>query len=145
MKSAEFYRTTAWKWFSRYVILHYSDGNGNVKCATSGLWYRCNDKNLHLGHWIKVFEGGGKTNFNTAFDERNVMPQSHSENVYKGGNQIAMMEAIIKIHGQKAIDKLLIKRKHPFKLDKYTLSEISDHYKEKFNNLSKIKGNPWKK
>jgi len=143
MKSTEFYKSTAWKHFSRYVLLYYSI-EGLVKCETSKRWYACNDRLMHCGHLIKVFEGGGNTNFNTAFDFRNVLPQCHQDNVHKGGNELKMLDAIERIHGKGTYDELKIKSKLPFKLDKYTLDLIVNEYKVKFNELVKIKGNPWK-
>ena len=143
MKSKQFYSSTAWRWFSRYVLLHYSN-EGVVQCATSGVFMQVNDRNCHLGHLIKVFETGGKTNFNTAFDERNVMPQSHQENVYKSGNEIKMMEAINKRFGEDTYNQLKIKARTPYKLDPVEMKDISDYYRLKFNELAKTKGNPWK-
>lgn len=143
MKSRDFYKTTAWKWFSRYTLLYYST-DGAVQCATSGKWYNCNNKLIHCGHLIKVFDTGGKTNFATAFDFRNVLPQSHQENVYKSGNELKMLEAIEKIHGEGTYYELRKKSRFPFRLDKVTLQEISEEYRIKFNELTKTKGNPWK-
>lgn len=143
MKSKDFYKTTAWKWFSKYILLSYSN-NGAVQCVTSGKWYQCNDKRICAGHLVKVFNGN-HTNFNTAFDFRNVMPQSDMENRYKGGNELVMMQVVDRVHGEGTTQDLISKSKHPFKLDKYTLDEIAKEYRLKFNELTKIKGNPWKK
>ena len=143
MKSREFYKTTAWKWFSRYTLLYYST-DGAVQCATSGRWYNCNNRNMHCGHLIKVFETGGKTNFSTAFDFRNVLPQCHQDNVYKGGNELKMLDAVEKVHGIGTYQELRKKARMPFRLDKLTLKEISDEYRIKFNQLTKTKGNPYK-
>jgi hypothetical protein len=143
MKSKEFYKTTAWKWFSKYVLLYYST-DGAVQCSTGGKWYNCNNKLMHCGHLIKVFDTGGKTNFATAFDFRNVLPQSHQHNVHMGGNELKMLDAIEKIHGIGTYQELRQKARFPFILDKVTLQEISDEYRIKFNELTKTKGNPWK-
>ncbi len=61
-----------------------------------------------------------------------------------GGNELNMMEAINAKHGKDTYDQLKIKSRFPFKLDKWTLSVISDEYRFKFNELVKTKGNPWK-
>lgn len=143
MKSSKVYTTTAWKWFGKYIILKYSN-NGVVQCCTSKRWYSCNDKNIHAGHLIKVDEGGGNTNYAVAFDERNVLPQSHSENVHKGGNQLKMLDEVERIHGKGTYDDLRQKARFPFKLDKVTLKMIAEEYKAKFKELEKEKGNPWK-
>lgn len=142
MKSKEFYKTTAWKWFSKYVLLYYSH-DGAVQCSTSKRWYNCNDKNMHAGHLVKVFNGNS-SNFNTAFDFRNILPQCHQENVHKGGNELIMMQEVDRIHGQGTTQTLIQLSRFPFKLDKYTLDEIAKDYRLKFNELVKVKGDPWK-
>lgn len=143
MKSKDFYRSTAWRWFSRYVLLYYST-DGAVQCATSGTWYNVNSKKMHCGHLIKVFDSGGKTNFATAFDFKNVLPQCHRDNVHMGGNELKMLDAIEKTHGKGTYDELRQKARFPFRLDKVTLKEISDEYRLKFHALTETKGNPWK-
>lgn len=142
--SKSFYQNTAWRWFYKYVLVYHSK-DGYCTCATCGTIKKVNDKLMHLGHLIKVFEGGANTNFSTAFDVRNVMPQCHQCNVHKGGNELKMLDAIEKYHGKGTYDTLRIKKNLPFKLDPLTLKEISDKYRLKFNDLIKTKGNPWKK
>ena len=144
MKSKEFYSSTAWKWFSKYVLLYYSI-DGAVQCRTSGRWYNCNNKKIHCGHLIKVFMEGGKTNNSTAFDFRNVLPQCYQHNVHMGGNELKMLDAIEETFGKGTYDELKEKARFPLRLDKVTLKEISDEYRLKFNELAKTKGNPWKK
>jgi len=143
MKSRDFYKTTAWKWFSRYTLLYYST-DGAVQCATSGRWYNCNSSKMHCGHLIKVFDSGAKTNFATSFDFRNVLPQCHQHNVHMGGNELKMLESIEKTHGKGTYEELKHKARFPFRLDAVTLQEISYEYRLKFNELTKTKGNPWK-
>lgn len=147
MKSRDFYKSTAWRWFSRYVLLkHAKESNGvyYVTCATSGRQMIVNDKKCHLGHYIKVFGASGHTNFATAFDERNVMPQSHRENVYQGGNQVEMGRAIDRLYGEGVTDEIYRRSKDFCKLDKATMKDISDEYRQKFKELVKVKGNPWR-
>jgi len=144
MNKKQFNSSSAWKWFSKYVLLYYSV-DGAVQCRTSRRWYNCNSKNIHCGHLIKVFESGADTNFSTAFDFRNVLPQCHQHNVYMGGNELKMLEEIERTHGKGTYDKLKQKARFPFRLDKYTLKKISDKYRVKFNQLAETKGNPWKK
>lgn len=144
MKKKEFYSSTAWNWFSKYVLLYYSV-DGAVQCRTSGRWYNCNSKNIHCGHLIKVFEAGADTNFATAFEFKNALPQSDQHNVYMGGNELKMLEAIERTHGEGTYEELKQKARFPFRLDKVTLKEISDKYRKKFNKLAETKGNPWKR
>ena len=143
MKSSQFYKSTAWKWFSRYVLLSNSS-EGIAKCATCNSRKEINDKKIHLGHLIKVFESGANTNFSVAFNEKNVFPQCYQCNVKMGGNELRMLDAIEAKHGEGTYQELRMKSRFPFKLDKFTLDEIAKEYRLKFNELAKKKGNPWK-
>lgn len=146
MKSKQFYATTAWRWFSRYVMLiHAKESNGvyHLKCATSGRILQIPSRKAHAGHYIKVFNGNS-TNFATAFDKRNVMPQSAQHNVYQSGNEIEMGRSIDRCWGPGTTEKLYIKSKKFCKLDPVTMKEISDKYRDLFKELAKVKGNPWK-
>ena len=146
MKSKEFYNTTAWKYFSKYIILKYAyetSAGLAVNCATSGKLYLLPDKRVHCGHWVKVFDGNS-TNFSTAFDERNCLPQSAYDNTYRSGKEYAMAKKIDSIHGEGTCDELMIKKHTACKLDKFYLDSIAKHYKEKFTMLVNSKGNPWK-
>ena len=98
---------------------------------------------MHLGHLIKVFMSGGATNLSTAFDQRNVMPQCYQCNVLLSGNELKMMDAINDKFGSDTYNLLKIKSRGFLKLDKYTLDEIAKNYRLKFNDLVKVKGNPW--
>ena len=140
-----FYKTTAWKWFRKYVLLYYSDKNGIVKCATSGRYMTLGSKNCHCGHYIKVRDGNS-TNYSTALDFRNAAPQHLQDNTMMGGRQDLMREFLVNQHGDEAIKKLEAKRRIPLKLDKSTLDQYAKHYKAKFEQLLKERNqkNPWK-
>jgi hypothetical protein len=103
-----------------------------------------NSKKAHCGHFIKVFDGS-KTNFAVAFNFENLAPQSHQDNIYSGGKPDVMKEWLISKHGQKKIDMLNIQKHNICRLDKFTMDYWADHYKKLFDELVKIKGNPWKK
>lgn len=139
MKKEVFYKSKAWRFFSKYIKLSYADKFGVVRCATSGVYMSWDDKNCHAGHYVKVYDGN-RTNFSTAFDERNVMPQSYQENRYNGGNQEEMAKAIDRKFGKGTAEGLRIKSKFPFKLDKFTLDLIAKKYKQKLNDLANKKG-----
>ena len=149
MRSADFYKSRAWFYFSRYVLLYHSiESNGvfNVRCATSGRYMDITSKMCHCGHWLKVFGASSQTTFATAFDFRNCLPQHHAQNIYMGGNEIEMARSINRIHGEGTTEELYSKSKEYCKLDKYELERIKNEYKTKFDELVKIKGkNPWKK
>ncbi len=143
MKAKDFYKSTAWKWFSKYMKLKLADNNHVVKCYTSGKFYQLPDKRVHLGHYIKVFNTTS-THLATAFDERNVLTQSYQDNRYSSGKPDIMRKELIRIHGESNIENLEIKSKNFCKIDKFMLDLISMEYKQKFEELAKIKGNPWK-
>jgi ribosomal protein L32 len=146
MKSKDFYKTTAWKWFSRYVLLYHSFKTSEglyVTCSTSGKTLMPNHKNMHCGHYIKVYDGNS-TNYATAFEFHNVAPQFYADNTKMGGRQDRMREWLVKKYGSKQVERIEIKRRNHMKLDKVTLKIISDLYRNKFNVLAEKKGNPWK-
>ncbi len=138
MKIKDFYNAKAWKYFSRYVLLYYSDGL-ITKCITCGKFMQINTKEAQCGHLIRVTES-----FATAFEFTNTGPQCVACNRYHGGRQDIMYKKLVAIHGQKAIDMLYIKKHNICHLDKFLLNCIAEEYKKKFNELVKIKGNPWK-
>jgi len=140
-----FYRSTAWKHFSQYVLLFYADENLEVRCSTNpNLIYKITDKRICVGHFIKVFDANS-SNYSTAFLFTNVGPQSTQENL-NGGNEIAMSKWIEKTHGEGTVEFLNNEKHKPFKLDKYTLDEIAKKYLNMKNELFKEKNlkNPWK-
>lgn len=141
-----FYSSAAWRNFSQYVLLFYADESMMVRCATNpSLEYKINDKRICVGHFIKVFEANS-SNYSTAFDFRNVLPQSDQENRFKNGNEPEMEKAINRIHGEGTSDIIKQKKHEPFRLDKYTLSEISKEYLKKKKELLTERGwsDPWK-
>lgn len=142
MKVKDFYKSTAWKWFRKYHMLKHANDDYTIQCRTSNRFYQLPDKRVQLGHYIKVYDGNS-TNFATAFDDRNVLPQSYQDNVYFSGKPDIMRKELIKDWGLEEIELLEIKSKNYCKLDKYTLKLISDEYREKYNILKSTKGSPF--
>lgn len=143
MKSAEFYRHRTWKIFTKYVLLLHSN-NGVVFCITCGKPMMVNDKDSCTGHLIKVFDGN-RTNFSTAFELFNTGPQCNQICNRRGnGKPDVMYRKLVEKHGQDSIDKLYVKKNNPMKLDKYYLDILYNEFKTKFEELVKVKGNPWK-
>lgn len=141
MKSAEFYKTTAWKHFSRYILLKHSK-KGIAKCCTCGRFLEINNRKCHAGHFVKVFDANS-TNFSTAFDEENVLPQCYQCNKYKGGDQFKMAFKLQELFGEDVIERLRIKSNQMFKLDKFTLELLAKEYKHKYDKLVETKGKYW--
>jgi hypothetical protein len=142
MKSSEFYKTKAWRIFTKYQLLKWSN-NGTVFCTTCGKPMFVNDKQSCTGHLIKVFDGNS-TNFSVAFDEFNSAPQCSHCNRYLSGRPDVMLRKLTEKYGSQEIEKLYIKKNNSLKLDKWILDLLYIEYKKKFDELVKIKGNPWK-
>jgi len=140
-----FYHTSAWVNFSRYVLLYYSDENLMVQCSTNpSVYCEIFKKDICVGHFIKVFDTNS-TNYATAFEFRNVGPQSKVEND-NGGNMPVMEQWIESTHGSGTVEELKRLKRNAFKLDKYTLDEISKKYLALFNEELKRRNikNPWR-
>lgn len=145
-KKFDFYKTTAWKWCRKYVLLYYADKNGVTRCATSGRYLVLGTKDCHCGHFIKV-KDGNSTNYATALLFENLAPQSLQDNTYQGGREGLMREWLVKQHGEDKIKELEAKRRVPCKLDEYTLQQIAAEYKAKYKLLLKGREmrDPWAK
>jgi hypothetical protein len=141
-----FYSSAAWRWFSRYVLIKHSVDGKVVQCCTCKNYKRVNDRKMHVGHWIKVFNGNS-SNYSVAFEYNNTGPQCLQCNKFMGGREIDMMDWIEFNHGEDEIKRLRSLSKQPFKLDDYTLKKIADEYREGFYGFLKEKGwdNAWKK
>ena len=141
MTPREFYRTTAWRWCAKYVLLHYSDDDGMVQCSTSPeLKYFCNDRKIHVGHYYKLHQ-----HKSLAFEFKNLAPQSYRDNNFFSGKPEVMALWIEKTHGKKTLKWLDREKNKIYKLDKYELKKWSDHYRLLFKKLVKQKGfDPWK-
>jgi len=140
MTNKQFYRSTAWKYASRYVLLFYSDGL-MVKCCTCGKFMQINTKDCHCGHWIKYNEFKA-----TAFEFENLGPQcGMSCNKNHSGRTYEFAKWIIKEHGYDALKSLSIKKHNRCKLDKLSMDYWAHHYKALFLKEVEKKGNPWGK
>lgn len=139
--SEKFYQLTAWRNCSQYVLLHYADDDLMVECCTSGRFYRVNDQDLHCGHYHKADRHKA-----TAFEFKNLAPQSASDNTKKGGLPEIMAEWIERTHGAGTLEWLNQKKNETLHLDKVTLDQISKHYLNLFNEELKRRNikNPWK-
>lgn len=144
MKKTEFYKSRAWFYFSRYILLKFMNKDFVCRCSTCNNFYSVNDKKLHVGHLIKVFDGNS-SNFSVCFDERNVGPQCYKCNVKKGGNELKMLDFIEDLHGKGTYENLKQKSRIPYYGFSKDISSIKDYYHAKFNELKKIKGDPWKR
>lgn len=143
-----FYKSSAWKWFSRCILIENTiDKKGTtVRCCTCGKLMLVNSRSCHVGHYIKVFDGNS-TNYSTAFLEINVAPQCDQCNHYRGGCMDEMAAYIENKHGKGTVEGLMDIKRKPLRLDEACLEHILGRYREKFYELLNQKGiqNPWKK
>jgi hypothetical protein len=138
-----FYTSSAWRNCSHFILLYYSDDNLMVRCSTSPhLQYHITDKEIHCGHYHKADQHKA-----TAFELRNICPQSYSDNVHFSGKPEIMAKWIELTHGEGTLEWLDRKKNETLKLDKYTLDKISKHYLGLLNAELKRRGikNPWRK
>lgn len=137
-----FYKSSAWRWCSKYVLLYYADDNLMVKCSTSpNLIYKVTDKEIHCGHYLKSDQ-----HKSVAFEFKNLFPQSYSDNCHFSGKPEIAKQWIEKTHGEGTIDWLERKKNEEYKLDAYELDKLADHYRKLFKELLISRGisNPWK-
>lgn len=143
----DFYKTTAWKWLSRLVLVTYADNEGYVACSTSPhRIYHVTSRSMHAGHYIKVRDSNS-TNYATALNFYNIAPQSHHDNIYGGGCQDVMRGWLVKKYGENKVLELERMKRIPFKLSKSVLDELSDKYRKEYKELLKKRNmvDPWKK
>ena len=144
MKSNEFYRSPTWRYFTKYVLLSWSN-NGIVFCITCGKPMDITDKDCCTGHLIKAFDGNS-TNFSTAFEYHNCAPQCNQIcNRHGHGKPDIMYRKLVEKYGQDNIDRLYLQKTSSLQLDKFTMDLFKNEFKQKFESLVKIKGNPWLK
>jgi hypothetical protein len=143
-----FYKSAAWKWFSRYILIISTIDvtETTTQCCTCGKWMAVNSRNCHVGHYVKVFDANS-TNYATALVEVNTGPQCDHCNHYRGGVMDEMASYIEKKHGKGTVKQLMELKKLPLKLDDAYLAEIADTYRKKFYKELEQRGieNPWKK
>lgn len=121
-------KTKADKWFSRYIRLRDSDGNGYIRCCTTGA--RLHWKDAHCGHFQS------RRYMATRYDEQNCAPQSPYANTYLAGMQYEFGKYIDWKYGAGTADQLVEKAKQSMKLSKTQLDEIADTYKTKANQIA---------
>jgi hypothetical protein len=144
MSPVDFYHSSAWRYFSKYVLLYYSRDNETVNCITCNRNMELTSKKSCCGHLIKVYDSNS-TNFATALEFTNVGPQCATCNNDLHGNENMMKEALMRIHGKEEIEKLYIKRRQVEKMSKTILKILTPVFKERFKALVKERGiNPWK-
>lgn len=147
MKKKDFYNSTAWRWFSRYIMLSnakYVNGEYKLNCFTCDRAMTIPNRNAQAGHYVKVFTSGAGSNLATAFEEKNIHPQCYDCNHNQRGAEVVMAFKIDQKYGKGVAQGLKDRAKVFKKLDRVDLKEIGKTYREKFKELAKVKGDPWK-
>ena len=123
---------TADKWFSLYIRARDADDNGMVKCIACGriLYW----KQADCAHFIK------RQHKSLRFDEKNCQVECKNCNWLLQGNDINYAKGLIKKYGPGIIEQLELAKRNTISLGKFELKIISDHYRQKFNDLKKEKG-----
>ncbi|MFW9872167.1 MAG: recombination protein NinG [Candidatus Thorarchaeota archaeon] len=80
IKTIKDYKKEAWKWFSVYIRLKYSQEDGWVQCVTCKKWFHW--RRIQAGHFV-----GGRKN-NVLLNEKVVRPQCFHCNVGLKGNYL---------------------------------------------------------
>lgn len=138
-KKKTIYDTTAWIWCARYIKILHANYNGYVTCKTSGVEFKLGDKRLHAGHCIKVYDTNS-TNYATAFDVRNIMPQSSQENRFYGGRAEVMRDKIDEYWGEGTYNELKIKSKQAAFYTKSDLNNLATKFRKMTYDLLEEKG-----
>ena len=130
---------TADKWFSRYVRLKFASKGSDtlyVKCVTSGRWYDI--KTIQLGQYMS------RRYMATRWELWNCGPQCVADNKYRNGEPQKMALWLDQKYGKSTADNMRAKALIGKKTDEYTIRQIAKHWREEFNKLTVVKGNPWK-
>ena len=123
---------TADRWFSKFIRLRDADDDGIIICISCGIpihW-----KKADAGHFI---ERGKKA---VRFDEKNVNGQCTICNWIKEGNKIEYAKGLAKKYGKGIVEKLQVLQHRTIKMGSFELKHIADYYRDKFNQLKKLKG-----
>lgn len=127
---------TADNWYSKYIRLLYSV-DGKAQCYTCGNWH--NIKQMDCGHWQRrAFNA-------TRYHVNNARPQDTYCNKYRSGQpEIFEAELIIEI-GQEEVNelkRLALDSKNNVYPESF-FREQAEKYRLLFNDLKKVKGDPW--
>ena len=137
-----FYKSSAWRWCSKYVLLYYADEDLMVRCSTSPhLIYKVTDREIHCGHYLKADQ-----HKSVAFEFKNLLPQSYTDNCHFSGKPEIAKQWIEQTHGVGTVEWLEQKKNEVYKLDAYELDQWADHYQKLFKELliSRKINDPWK-
>ena len=128
-------KARAWEWFSKFIRLRDSirttGTKDNCRCVTCGNMKPSftTEDCIQAGHWL-----GGRTGKNL-FDENAVHGQCTRCNKYLHGNNANYTEYMMERYGQEECDRITRQANTSHRYAACEFREISDKYREKFNEL----------
>ena len=123
---------TADRWFSKFIRLRDADDTGILNCISCGIpvhW-----KNADAGHFIK------RQFMSLRFNEKNVNGQCRKCNWLLQGNDIEYAKGLVKKYGKGILEQLVATKHRTTHTGRFELKHIADYYRDKFNQLKKLKG-----
>ena len=120
------------KWFSRFIRLRDSDGNGNAMCVTCGKFYTIQE--IECGHWIR--RAPPKGSWGTRYEEHNAHSQGACCNRFDYGAEKKHEEKIIEMYGREEVWRLFaIARKEKQKPSAKGFQFFAEKYEKKVAEL----------
>ena len=123
---------TADKYFSKFIRIRDADENGYVTCIACG----------KIMHWTKADCGHFiKRQFKSLrFNEKNCNSECRHCNWILQGNDIEYAKGLVKKYGKGILQQLVSTKNRTMKTGRFELKHIADYYRDKFNQLKKLKG-----
>jgi hypothetical protein len=116
------WKAEAWKWFSIWVRLFYSDKDGYVKCYTCGKRMFWKGEDAQAGHFNQ-----GRSSA-VLLHEKEVRPQCYSCNCCRYGEQHEFGERLRKEVGEKEFQEIKKQKHKTIKYGKKDWINFASHY-----------------
>lgn len=121
------------EWFSKYIRIKFSLGNGYAKCFTCGKIKRILGE-MHCGHFVK------RDRHSTRYHEKNCKPQCVYCNTFRDGEPRKFARNLDRMYGKGTAEQLEILGEGINKRFSETeYRAIADEYRKKFNKEKETK------
>lgn len=115
-------------WFSKYIRLKYSDGNGYCRCISCGKVYFW--KYIQNGHYMS------RRYMSTRFSEDNCRPQGVECNIFNQGAIQMYRRALVKQIGEQRVDLIEVRARQENKnWSLFELKQMIKYYKTEVEKL----------
>lgn len=115
-------------WFSKYIRLKYSDGNGYCRCISCGKVYFW--KYIQNGHYMS------RRYMSTRFSEDNCRPQGVECNIFNQGAIQMYRRALVKQIGEQRVDLIEVRARQENKnWSLFELKQMIQYYKTEVEKL----------